>query len=428
MAWLRNTFRRRAVRVAAHSAASASASIPDCNMATAQASLAASAAAADLTAGLDFIFDRLAYQGDKISDEIQYHLEQLCEHAERYLDSSIHDNIGEQWSCSPGTSELIRAACQCAVMVYDQTQEIGVKGFDVEPVLHRSPSFMGNVKACSMWKIPFTPIPGWRGKTLVISIRGTATAFDHMVNMNGKAMDASNLFQINSKGQPFNVQAHAGFLACAQDMAPIITEDIKYQLLADKEIYNLVFTGHSAGGAVASLLFLHHLFHQSPTQRMNCKLSLITFGSPPVLSRGLTDICKENDGVGLLLSIVNEYDMISRADGPYLRSLIDLYRSRYGLPSVSGSATTRGHSAWPLPLPVFQPLGDIIILKLHLVDIPSFRKRDSSSQASTLMAPTLKAVKVSPEEFARLLFCDISTHRRRSYMERVDMLVAELGM
>lgn len=77
-------------------------------------------------------------------------------------------------------------------MVYDQTQQVGFKGFDIESVLHRTPSTLGTVKASSMWKIAFTPIPGWKGKTLVVSIRGTATIADHMVNMNGKPKDASS--------------------------------------------------------------------------------------------------------------------------------------------------------------------------------------------------------------------------------------------
>jgi len=90
--------------------------------------------------------------------------------------------------------ELLKATCQCAVMVYDQTQVIGPKGFEIEPVLHRSPSALGTVKASSMWKLPFVPIPGWNGKTLVVSVRGTSTIADHVVNMNDKPKDASSLF------------------------------------------------------------------------------------------------------------------------------------------------------------------------------------------------------------------------------------------
>ncbi|KAK4670712.1 uncharacterized protein QC763_213520 [Podospora pseudopauciseta] len=428
MAWIRKALPRRTIQASAKSTVTASASTSDCNLASVQASVAACAAVADLTAGLDFVFDRLGDEGDP-GDELQYHLDQLCQQAERYTNSSLQDNAGEEWSCSPGTGELIRAACQCAVMVYDQTQPMGVKGFDIEPVLHRSPSSMGTVKAYSMWKIPFTPIPGWSGKTLVVSIRGTATVMDHMVNMNGKPKDASTLFKILSKGQRVNVQSHAGFLGCAQDMIPTVTADIRQQLLADEKIRNIVFTGHSAGGAVASLVFLHFLFQQSPDPWIsNCKPSLITFGSPPVTSISLTDICKDSSSVGVLLSIVNEYDMISRADGPYLQSVVDLYRSRHGLPPVfnsSAATAERDSKSWPLRLPTFHLLGDIVVLKLHLVDLPSVQGDDALSQASTIVVTTLKAVKVSPKEFAKLLFCDISTHRRKAYIERMEMLATQ---
>ena len=39
--------------------------------------------------------------------------------------------------------------------------------------------------------------------------------------------------------------------------------------------------------------------------------------------------------------------------------------------------------------------------------------------------PLLKADKVSPDEFCKLLFCDISVHRRTAYLERLNMLARE---
>ena len=135
-----------------------------------------------------------------------------------------------------------------------------------------------------------------------------------------------------------------------------------------------------------------------------------------------------------MLSIVNEYDMISRADPPYLHSLVDLYRSRNGLPPLS--APTTDHSppvpsdeslqtkAWALPQPGYHLVGDIVVLRLKLMDAPAEHDDDTFSQASTLTSPVVNAVELSPEEFARLLFCDIGTHRRGSYLERMEMLVS----
>ena len=203
MPWLRRALKHGSVRASAQTAATTSASAPTSNMASAEASLAASAAVAELTTGLDFVFDRFGDEDDPTGDQLQYHLECLAEEAEKYPASSLRGLLQAEgggraeWpgSLSPGTVELLRATCQCAIMVYDQKQQLGgLKGFEIEPVLHRTPSSMGTVKASSMWKIAFTPIPGWSGKTLVVSIRGTATIADHMVNMNGKPKDASGLF------------------------------------------------------------------------------------------------------------------------------------------------------------------------------------------------------------------------------------------
>ncbi|KAK0616945.1 Alpha/Beta hydrolase protein [Immersiella caudata] len=426
MPWIQKALKRGPVRASAQSTAKTSASLPHCNIASAEASLAASAAVAELTAGLDFVFDRFGDE-DNPGDQLQYHLERLSEEAEKYPASSLHDGAGKEWSWSPGTSELLKATCQCAAMVYDQTQQLGPKGFDIEPVLHRTPSSMGTVKASSMWKIPFTPIPGWSGKTLVVSIKGTSTITDHMVNMNGKSKDASKLFKI--PGQETPVQAHAGFLSCAEALIPAITTGILQQLGLDTKISNIVFTGHSAGGAVASLVFLHFTFLENPPPQIAwTKLSLITFGSAPSTSRPLTALCKDRPNIGLTLAIVNEYDMIPRADGPYLRSVIDLYRSRNGLPLVSADASSlpivedADMKAWPLPAPEYSLVGDIIVLRLKLMDASASNDDETFSQAETLTTPTVNAVEVTHEEFSKLLFCDIGTHRRTTYLERMEMM------
>lgn len=133
------------------------------------------------------------------------------------------------------------------------------------------------------------------------------------------------------------------------------------------------------------------------------------------------------------MAIVNEYDMISRADGPYLRSVVDLYRARNGLPpvSVTGDALNIASSdvaekkAWPLPPPAYNLVGDIIVLRLRLMDIASSNNDDTFSQAETLSTPVVKAVEVTPEEFSKLLFCDIATHRRMAYLERMEMMSAQ---
>ncbi|KAK0751769.1 Alpha/Beta hydrolase protein [Schizothecium vesticola] len=434
MAWLRKALRHGPVVTSGQAAISTSALMPVSNLASTEASSAASAAVAELSHSLDFVLDQFGDE-EEPGDQLQYHIDRLSEEAEKYTVSSLDNIQGEEWPCSPGMGELIKAVCQCAVMVYDQTQVIGPKGFDIEPVLHRTPSTLGTVKASSMWKLPFVPIPGWNGKTLVVSVGGTSTIADHMVNMNDKPKDAACLFNFSERGQDLKVEAHSGFLACAQAITSSIAQDIDEQLAADDSISNIIFTGHSAGGAVASLIFLHFALQENASpQIVRSKLSLITFGSAPTttLPIRIPDLRHSRPNIGPTLAILNEYDMIPRADRAYIRSIVDLYRTSHGLaplhtPPPEADAESKARLAWPLPPPQYNLVGDIIVLRLRLSGGGSSAPVDDAlSQTSMLTAPIVEAVRVAPGEFGRLLFCDLATHRRRTYLERMDIWAGQV--
>lgn len=100
----------------------------------------------------------------------------------------------------------------------------------------------------------------------------------------------------------------------------------------ERSSYSLLITGHSAGGAVASLLYSHML---SITRAAESELSIlagcfkrihcVTFGAPPISTFPLT---KPDDPAlkkSLFFAFINEGDPIARAHPTYLRSLIDLY-------------------------------------------------------------------------------------------------------
>jgi putative lipase involved disintegration of autophagic bodies len=59
---------------------------------------------------------------------------------------------------------------------------------------------------------------------------------------------------------------HRGFLTCAKAIRSTVQEELAKQVALDQSISQIVFTGHSAGGAVSSLLFLGFAFNL-PRQR-----------------------------------------------------------------------------------------------------------------------------------------------------------------
>lgn len=99
--------------------------------------------------------------------------------------------------------------------------------------------------------------------------------------------------------------------------------------------HSLLITGHSAGGAVAALLYSHMLSTSAAVQselnsltqcfkRVHC----ITFGTPPVSLLPLQKPASHDRPElkkSLFLSFVNEGDPVARADKAYVRSLLDLF-------------------------------------------------------------------------------------------------------
>jgi len=105
---------------------------------------------------------------------------------------------------------------------------------------------------------------------------------------------------------------------------------------ASRASYSLLITGHSAGGAIAALLYSHMLSTSKTAEseltvlagrfkRIHC----ITFGTPPV---SLIPLAKPEDyeqrphlKKSLFLSFINEGDPVARADKAYVKSLLELF-------------------------------------------------------------------------------------------------------
>jgi hypothetical protein len=102
----------------------------------------------------------------------------------------------------------------------------------------------------------------------------------------------------------------------------------------NRSSYSLLITGHSAGGAVASLLYSHMLAaSEASASELNSltgcfrRIHCITFGTPPVSLLPLATPDRKGLKKSQFLSFVNEGDPVARADKAYVKSLLELFAS-----------------------------------------------------------------------------------------------------
>lgn len=156
-------------------------------------------------------------------------------------------------------------------------------------------------------------------------------------------------------------------------------------------------------------------------------LSLLTFGPPPATSINVTALAKQQPRVKHVLTFVNEFDIVPRLDRAYMLCLVDLYRSAYGLPPATADKSARipqptdASKRWEFPPPDHHIIGDIVILRSRI----EYGTPSQELQGDTLITHSqrLDAVQVAPRDFEQLLFCDLSAHKRRLYLERIQKLV-----
>jgi hypothetical protein len=137
----------------------------------------------------------------------------------------------------------------------------------------------------------------------------------------------------------------------------------------------------------------------------------------------------------MALNFANEFDLVTRSTRSYVQELVDLFRSSYGLPPIedrdaikdslddtdgqdqgsskdgdqaSRQMTKIPHWSFMRP-PEFSHVGQVVVLKAA-----------SSLAAAAEGGLHLYAHVVPPEEFADLLFCRVSVHKKDIYKHNVS--------
>jgi hypothetical protein len=98
--------------------------------------------------------------------------------------------------------------------------------------------------------------------TVVIAIRGSQTFMDWAVNLNSAPASPAGFLD-----DPGNL-CHSGFLSVARKMIKPVASRLRHFLEEDpsRSTFSLLITGHSAGGAVAALLYAHMISETVETE------------------------------------------------------------------------------------------------------------------------------------------------------------------
>ena len=429
------------VRSSTASSLDTAAKLPNSGFEFVDNSQGASAAVAELSQTLDIALEQVDFDNG-LDSTLNSQLSLLDEEAAKYANSKVDlADLPTKWSCSAAEAEVVGAAWDCASAVYDLEKHEAHPSFETEDMDY-CPASVTSVSRATLFRIvrtksgtsPFFPM-------LVVAVRGTVktSVRDNIVNANSRGERVRYLSPVDGQAP---IEAHAGFLAAAETLAPKTLEKVK-KLMILGTIKHVLFTGHSAGGAVSSLLFLK-LFTCATTEYPSLCFSSITFGSPPVIRPDIGSRTPRGQNCGFVISFVNEFDLVPRADGAYVRSLVDLYRSLYDLPPIQAEASNNqprstfsssdstlvngsikssnstASRSWTLPKPDLWHAGDLVLLKLELSTEEDISKNHGGNGLA------LHAIELSHEDFSKLLFCQVAVHSRGCYHERVRMLLESI--
>ncbi|KAJ5742430.1 uncharacterized protein N7511_011449 [Penicillium nucicola] len=265
--------------------------------------------------------------------------------------------------------------------------------------------------------------------TIVFAIRGTQSFVDWAVNVHTAPTSPAGFLD-----DPSNC-CHSGFLSVARKMVATVAARLRNLLEEDpsRMSYSLVLTGHSAGGAVATLLYLHMLA-ESPsvesdlTHLRGCfrHIHCVTFGAPPISIRPLQPSPAALRSKSLFFAFINEGDPVARADRGYFLSLLDLYVSpapRAAFTMYKG-AKHRAPIYWRLPASTLALAGRLIVLRPReqWIGRPVVVGPPALGGPSTLPHEDVDACGVTDMGLRGILFGDPVMHFMDLYSRRIDAM------
>ncbi|KAJ9240925.1 hypothetical protein DTO271D3_5691 [Paecilomyces variotii] len=317
------------------------------------------------------------------------------------------------------TYPMLCLAAQYSRRVYD-------KPSGAEKHTHIEANWRSGTKAMVIKSVPIDDM-----STIVFAIRGTQSFRDWTVNFRTAPTSPDGFLD-----DPGNL-CHSGFLAVARKMVRPVADRLKWLLQEDpsRASSSLLITGHSAGGAVASLLYCHMLSETVQSELTDMRdffkrVHCITFGPPPVSLLPLEKPASRQYRKSLFFSFINEGDPVSRADKAYVRSLLDLYVSPAPDSVLAHITSTVRHRRlgarrkiaklyWTVPESTLSLPGRLVVLRK--------RSRDSSNVRSVLPAASeaaeeVEACTTTDSELRGVVFGDPLMHTMDLYAQRIDAL------
>ena len=322
---------------------------------------------------------------------------------------------------------LLCLAAQYSLRVYDKPTRN-------EREAHVDANWRLGTKAMVIKSLPLDEM-----NLVVIGIRGSQTFMDWAVNLHSAPVSPVDFLE-----DPGNL-CHSGFLSVARKMIRPVAARLRFLLEENpsRTSYSLLFTGHSAGGAVASLLYTHML-----SDNVKSELSILTgcfkrihcvaFGAPPLSLLPLTKPSMQRHEKSLFISFINEGDPVPRADKAYVRSLLSLYATpgpgsgcvtnllptvprpsklmRYKKPNVrpimSQPAMAAQQRVWSVPPNELSNAGRLVVLR-------------GSLNAAEGMESGVQAQLTCDQELRAVVFGNPVMHMMKVYARRVEVLATK---